>query len=190
MINEVTRELAAELRTRGVPYPVIYRESKPATIGSVSQTRIVVERDRKGGDRPGLPVSQFKNPQRESSRQIGCVIRIYAQSTLGGAREFEHEELADAIADQIEIALYNIAAKRKTLHRIVAFKLLDAAEMNAPELEQWPGVIYEIRFSIDRGVVDTVFGGGAKDSTTLAGIKSTTRVRFGTGPNSTACEAE
>lgn len=187
MIYEISHELSAELRARGVPYPVIYRESRTRTIGSVPDTRIVIERDRRGGDQAGNPISQFKNPRRVASRRIGVLIRVFAQSTIDGAREPDHEDLADEIIDHVEMALRVVLVKRKTFHAIAQSKLLDGEEMAALGIEQWPGVVYELRVLIDRNVIDRNFIGEAREQTTLTAINSTTKVRLGVGPPETAC---
>lgn len=127
-------------------------------------------------------------------RAIGCVLRIYAKSELVGAAVHDHERLADQLLDRVEVALRKIVAQRRTLHQITSSKLLDEAALSLIGLEQWPGVVYELRFSVDRGVFDTAWDGEAKpgiaaEVAPLAGIASETIVRLqnGAGDEETAC---
>lgn len=183
MIYELQKELAAELEARGVPYPVLYGPESAQTTTPAVRSRIVLERDRKQGDRFDGPRSVHVNHQLSAVRAIGCVLRIYAASTAAGARVQDHERLADALLDRVTVALRKCVNVRKTLHRITAAKLLDGDELELRGLATWPGVVYELRFEIDRGVFDRDWDGSAAPEAAIGGqdgvvITSSTKVRL------------
>lgn len=166
MIYEITKELAAELESRGVPLPVVYGPEKNAST-AINRSRIVLERDRQNGDQSLGPRSQQKNPALANVRAMGCVLRVFAQSTLAGANVWDHERLADQAIDRIEIALRKVITKRRTAYRITSARLLSAQDLELLDLKTWPGVVYELRFQVDRGVLDTSWQGEALPTATI-----------------------
>jgi hypothetical protein len=193
VIYEITQELKAALEARGVPVPVEYGP-EPKTSTAFSRTRIVVERDRQGGDSIPDHRSVHRNPRMHGVRAMGAVCRIYASSTVTGASVHDHERLADQLADKVQVALRQIVSTRRTLWRVLSAKLLSAAELGQLELETWHGVVYELRFQVDRGVLDTSWTddasvGAARPTGTLTGVDITDRINGAGGlvKNETAC---
>lgn len=166
MIHEVTLLLKAALTAKGVPYEVVYGPT--ATPPKVGATRIQILRDYDAGDQVLGPRSQHVNPRQFSVRAMGAMARIHATSTLAGAQRHNHEALADAIVDQLQIELYRIARDNKTLIRFVRAGL--ASDQTA---DGWAGVVYELRFQIDRGVRDTKWTGKAAPEGSFAGTATT-----------------
>ncbi|HEU4431454.1 MAG TPA: hypothetical protein VFT98_22025 [Myxococcota bacterium] len=197
MIYALARDIDAELRTRGVPFPVLYGPEGRTTT-ALTRNRIVIERPReRGADSTSGPRSQHNNPGIVNVRAVAAVVRIFAQSTVAGAAVQDHEDLADAAADMFEAALYKVtkSAKWRTLYTLPAWGLLGQAELQLLELTTWNGVVYEARFTVDRGVKNALtwtapsrpekeFGVGADK----VGITSTTQVTInGQGSPETGC---
>lgn len=190
MIYEITKELATKLSARQVPWRVIYGPERTQTVVPVDP-RIVVSRDRKGGDEfPGF--RSLHRPPSRGLRRLGVSVRVFAQSTVAGARVQDHERLGDAAVDQVQAALYEIGKIRKTELTLVSGRYLDAAELELEGLLTWPGVVYELRFTVDRNVVDRDWAQVAAEEVeagTDVTVTSTTQVRLATsnGAPETAC---
>jgi hypothetical protein len=167
MLYEISKELSSALSVVGCPLRVVYGP-EPKTTG-LTDSRIVIERDRKAGDQFTGPRSQQRNPKLIDVRAIGCVLRVYAQSTLAGASVYDHERIADQAIDQIDVAMRTIINTRKTMWRVTSAKLLSADELQLQGLTVWPGVVYEMKFQVDRGVLRTTWAGEAADEATMGG---------------------
>ncbi len=187
MIYAISQELATELKAQGCPLPVVYGpERMGATGAALTTSRILIERDRDVGDKPGPGRARNANPRMVAIRAMGAVCRIFAQSTLTGARVQDHERLADLALDKIEVALYKVVTKRSTQWRISSAKLLGADELALRGIEVWTGVVYEMRFSVDRAVNDTTWAEVADAEATVgtAGltIETTDAIKLTNGP--------
>lgn len=191
MMHEITLAVGAELRARGVPFAVVYGPERMATT-LTSPARIVIERDREAGDGIGPARSVHTNPHMRAVRAIGCVARIFGKRNSGGAGVQDHEAVADQLIDQLIVALDKVVRSNQTLWKPVSGKFLTAEDLAARGLTTWPGVVYELRFTVDRGVFDTDFAGDAAPEADVGpggvGIKSTTKVTVnGVGTPETAC---
>jgi len=180
MLHAISLELAPALKARGVPFPVVYGPER-LDVMSVGKTRIVLERDRGGGDSVGAGRARTRNPRLILTRGIGFVLRVFAQSTESGAGVWNHERLADSIVDKVLVCLTGIIEERRTLWRIASSGLVPAIELSQVGLERWPGVVYQITGSIDRGVADTSWSDAAAPEITLGEggvpLSSSVRVR-------------
>lgn len=156
MIAEITSELRDALRARKHAIPVQYEHERAdnATRLSVSDARIVVDRDRDVGDRTVPTVSQRWNPQMVAVRRCGVLVRIFARSGKSGARLVDHERACEELVDAVTVALYGIVKERRTQFEISRQGYVPASRLLAIQPETWPGVLYEIALSIDRGVYD------------------------------------
>lgn len=192
MMHSITLEVGAELRARGVPFAVVYGPERMGTTVT-SAPRIVIERDRKAGDGVGPARSVHTNPHMRAVRAIGCVARIFGKSNAAGAGVQDHEAIADQLVDKVLVALDKVVRSNQTLWRPVSGKFLTAEDLAARGLTTWPGVVYELQFTVDRGVFDTDFAGEAAPETSLGGVdgvtvKSKTKVTVnGIGTPETAC---
>lgn len=157
MIAEITGELRDALRARGHAIPVLYEHERAsnATRLSVSEARIVVDRDREAGDRTVPVMSQRWNPQMVAIRQCGVVVRIFARSGKSGARLVDHERACEALVDAVTVALYGVVKVRRTSFQISRQGYVAGDRLVAIQPEAWPGVLYELALTIDRAVSDT-----------------------------------
>lgn len=166
MIHELAGLLRTALAAKGVPYEVVYGPT--ATPPKVGSTRIQILRDTDAGDQVLGPRSQHLNARQFSVRAMGALARVHATSTLAGAQRHDHEDLADAIVDQLQIELYKIARDAKTLIRFVR-----AGIVTDQTADGWSGALYELRFQLDRGVRDTKWTGEAAPEGSFTGTATT-----------------
>ena len=153
MMDEVFVLLRDALKAKGVPFDVIYGPTQVAP--AVGATRIQFMRDYDSGDTVLPGRGRFANPRMFAVRAMGGMVRIHAQSTIKSAQRYDHEKLADAIVDQLQVELYKIARNAKTEWRVVRAGFV--VDTTLPE--GWQGVVYELRFQIDRGVNDVSWVG-------------------------------
>lgn len=173
MLYEISKEVSTELAAQGCPVPVVYGPERQGATGvAITTSRIVFERDRSGGDSSGPGRGRTVNPKMLYTRNVGAVCRVFAQSTESGARVQDHERLADLVWDKVEVALYKVIAKRKDAWRVASSKLLSAEELAMRGLEVWPGVVYEVRFTVSRGVYDTTWTEAAKPEASVSAAGS------------------
>jgi len=164
MLAAITDQLREALVTRKVPFEVVYGPDRNDA-SAFSGPRIVIERDREAGDEVLPPRTGRKNPSVIYTRVISARARIFAQSTMAGATSADHERLADQVVDHLLVALREIIVARKNAFGIGNGGLLTAEQLDADGLRTWPGAVYEQPFTVDRGVLDTVWAGEAAAGT-------------------------
>lgn len=189
MIYEIFRELESNLMSRGYPFPLEYgpeaKRKKPPF-----DTRIVLDHDREGGDAISGPRSQVSlaTPAGRSrkllDRAVGCVVRVYAKSSAHGARVQDHERLAEKLVDAVLAGLRTVIQARATLWRVTSAGFVTKEALEVPELEKWPGVVYEIKFSVDRGVFDLKWDGEGAPTGSITEVANSTQIS-----GETACGA-
>lgn len=158
MLAAITYQVRDALEARGVPYPVSYGPERTGQT-SMADPHIVIERDRDQGDGINPATTNRRNPQLVFVRPIGAVFRVYARSTLPSAGPADHERVADKVVDQILVVLREIVAARKTFMRFGSAGLLTAAALEELSLQTWSGVVYQVRFQVDRGVTTANYEG-------------------------------
>ena len=167
MIYEVTKEVAAALAAKGVPYPV--RSGPERAPASVNETRIVFERDRRATDEIAAPMGPNVNPIRFAVRWQAVQIWVYAQSTIDGAAVYDHERIAEQLVDKLTIALTRVVRGRKNQLRIVSAHFLGVDELELLKLEAWQGVVYQVSCAITRSVDDTTWANAKAAEATMGG---------------------
>jgi len=174
MIHEIYDQLRVALKAKGVPFECVYGPTPvPAKVGA---TRIHMLRDYDAGDQVLPTLSQHRNPRVFAARGMGALVRVHAQSTIGGAQRHDHERLADAIVDQVQVELYKIVRAAKTVWRVTRAGLVADATTDG-----WAGVVYELHFQIDRGVRDVDWLGNADGEMTMTSETAVTSLAA-TGP--------
>jgi hypothetical protein len=180
MLYSVSQIVATELALRGCPLRVVYGPERFSDVG-FTDARIVFERPRESGDVVGPPRSSKGNPPRRAERGIAGVVRVYAHSTVDGARVQDHEGQAEQAVDLLIVALQIAAARSVTTLSIGAGGYLSAQALEVDGLEAWPGVVYELAITVQRAVFDRTWAGDAKSTTdtysmTVSGTCVTTAV--------------
>lgn len=170
MLYELGRELDAYLQDRGVPFRVVHGPGDGATearpITGFARGRVVLERNRQGGDTFGGPRSVVQRGVGASeikaagSQTFSAIARVIVASTVLGAQQHEHEELADTVVRHVVLGLRDVLSRRKHAPNPPSRgHFLSAQELQMAGLEQWPGVVYELEFSIERGLFDSSWEG-------------------------------
>lgn len=150
MIHEIAKELDVLLRAKGVPLRVASGPERTTRTGN--REGIVLERDRDQGDSFGPVRSQHLNPKAHFVRSTGCLLRIYAQDARSGAGVSDHERRAETVLDRVLVGLRTISVTRKTQITLASGRF--AALPDADGSDTFSGVVYELRFSVDRSVFD------------------------------------
>lgn len=179
MLYEIQREIAADLTTRGVPFPCNYGPDK-AGAAALTRSRIVIDVDDELGDEFAAAMKAGRNPTMRAVLWQGAFCRIFVRSDEGAARVHEHRRLAMQAVRMVYVALEKSVAARHNRFRIASAKFLNATELQLRGIENWPGVVYELRFAVDSAVNDTNWVGDAKPEVTIdpdtgAVIASTTQ---------------
>lgn len=177
MIYEIAREVATAMASRGFPFRVEYGPPRVAGIASPGAGgRIIIMRDRETPDAfeasRGLTRGGGSGTWPTGNRLQACVARVEMRSTAAGAGIHDHERLCESAVDMLWTALADALRGRNNELRIAGGRYLDQAALQALGLEQWPGVVYELRFSVSRGVEARTFEGDAPMETATIGTES------------------
>lgn len=168
MISSFTDDLRSALSDRGVPYPIVYGpERMQQTL--LAEPHIVITRDRQQGETFKPPKTTKQNPPLDHVRAMAVRCLVYGKSRLPGATVADHERVADKVADQIVLAMRAIVNERQTEWVIIGGRMLNDTDLQEEGLEAWPGAVYELRFTIDRGVRNENYAGEYADESTIGG---------------------
>lgn len=185
MLRELSSEMQSELDARSCPFRIIYGPERAPI--SLVNCRVVVERDRGGTENVSAPKSRAPNPHMVAVRSTAGKCRVFAKSSLPGASVSDHERVADQMVDKLTVALHTCARRRNTEYRISGSHVLTPEELQLSDLEAWPGVVYEFKFEVDRGVFDTTWTGEKRPTAEMGGtggVSIGTSVSIGDSANS------
>jgi len=177
MLAQLTSLLRTALVAQGCPVPVIDGPERSAAASA--DTRIVVQRTVGEPENVRAPMSRPVNPKAFAVREIACLIRIYARSTVSGASVRSHLALADALADLVVVQMTKVVQSQKQgLPRWGAGKVVPLADLELEGMQTWRGVVYDLPVSIDRGVLDRTWALAARSEFDLdaGAIRSVTLV--------------
>lgn len=151
MIYEVIKDLRGFLAAQ--KYPVTLRHGpERITPGKYPGHVIVLERDTESGDKLGPPLGSKTNPRLLRVVVLGSKATIYARSSLPNAHRGDHERECEKIRDALLCAMYKWGTEARAGDLPVTKMGYLPATPDGPEV--WPGVTYEIRFGLPRGVYD------------------------------------
>ncbi len=178
---EICKWLGAHLRSRKCPFKVRYAPER--TDRGNYDPAILVMRDRETSEKIETAHGTQKNGRKMRTRRIPVKIKVFAKSSLDGARLEEHEELADYLVDMLVTALETWS----TSERGGGIEYGEMAFMTADEVadetrsedkaEGWPGVVFVMRFTIGRGVVERDYLKQVRPTAALTGIGTSVEVR-------------
>lgn len=172
MLYALARIAETELQLRGCPVRVMYGPERMQDT-ALTDTRIVFQRSRRARDRISSPSSSKLNPSRRAERELDALVQVIARSSLDGAQLHDHEELADQIVDMLIVVLQIAAARSKTTVALNGGSFLSTQALALEGMESWPGVVYELTFSVQRGVFDRSWAGDAKGTVACDNIVTT-----------------
>lgn len=204
MIYDVSREVEDKLRAQKYPVRVYYgpeRAHREPALGGV----IIFERA-PASESIVSPKGQQANPRKVATRQTQGRVRVYAKNTSAGARINEHEALCDYVVDAVIVAVEETITEAKM--GVLSWgeaRYLSPAELHAEArerqtaenrtqsypLEQWPGVVYQLAFSFERGVMKQDWLHAARPEVAAPGFAGRTDAYLTNGPSdaepSTGC---
>jgi hypothetical protein len=175
----MSRDLEANLLAHRFPVAVVYGPERLTREAVHGRPTIVVERDTEQSDSLSH-VAVRGNARKLFVRELAVRARVYAQSSLPGAHAHDHEDLCEKIVDAFLVALYQWGVEGKA----GAIPITEAKYIPPPEgFEQFPGVVYSIRFRVPRSVDERTFAGetaagAARPTGTIAGIANRTDVTY------------
>ena len=167
MLRELSSEMQSELDVRACPFRIVYGPERAPI--SLVNCRVVVERDRGGTENVSSPKSRAPNPHMVAVRSTAGKCRVFAKSSLPGASVSDHERVADQMVDKLTVALHTCVRRRNTEYRISGSHVLTQEELQLSDLEAWPGVVYEFKFEVDRGIFDTTWTGEKRPTAEMGG---------------------
>lgn len=176
MIPALHRALVVALRAKGVPFPCEYAPTPvPATTGA---TRIQVQRDIDAGDTVAPGRARIGNPRMVGVRATAGIVRIFAKATVDHATRGDHEDLADRIVDAVHAEIHKIVRGWMTVWRVTRAGFV--TDVAVPD--GWAGVVYELRFTVDRAVNDVSWVGDAAGEYVMAADTTVTTLDTSDSP--------
>lgn len=172
MIYEFTRDVAATLRARSFPFPVLY--GPEALEREYATTTIVIERDRTRPDSVAQARGPQANPKKHFERGISAVATVYARSSVRGAMIQNHEHECEAVVDALLVAFSECSSTSK--HGPIV--ITDTRAGAPSEYKPFAGVIYVIAFRVPRAVFALTYQSEARAQGAAAGVQNSTRVRL------------
>ncbi len=179
MLYEAAKAIQTLLSAQLYPVKVKYGPERIKRGAYPSGHVIVVERARDADDVLGPPKGVNQNPRRLFDIALACKATIYARSSLGGAHDGDHERETEKIRDAFLAALakWHAGARAGTTAGIQVSGARFAAPEEGPE--KWPGAVYELKFTIPRGVYDRAYvgeqnAGAARPTGAATGVGNTT----------------
>jgi hypothetical protein len=177
MLYEASKQIQALLSAQLYPVKVKYGPERIKRGHYPSGHVIVLERARDADDTVSAPKGLNQNPRRVYDIALACKATIYARSSLGGAHDGDHERETEKIRDAFLAALYKWGVGARAGAVQVSGARFTAAAEEGPE--KWPGAVYELRFTVPRGVFDRAYAGEqnagtARPTGTAAGVGNTT----------------
>jgi hypothetical protein len=177
MLYEASKEIQTLLSAQLYPVKVKYGPERIKRGHYPSGHVIVLERARDADDTLGPPKGVNQNPRRLFDIALACKATIYARSSLGGAHDGDHERETEKIRDAFLAALYKWGAGARAGAIQVSGARFAAPTEEGPE--KWPGAVYELRFTVPRGVYDRAYAGeqnagAARPTGAATGIGNTT----------------
>jgi hypothetical protein len=163
----MSQDVQTNLHTRKWPVLVEYGK-RTQRVGRYSMI-VVLSRDHEAGDTVSTVLGFQHNPRKAFTRGIGVRADVYVRSSLAGARLCEHEHDCDDLVDALLTALDQwTTAARAGQVEIVEARYLSPDEHDGSDCGA--GVVYRLRFRVQRGVTTEDYGGAARETAILAEV--------------------
>jgi len=177
VIVALAEAVGLALAAKGFAIPVRFGPDRLAR--SAHESAIVVDYDRASGDTFAPVQGAVRNPRHTAVRGMGARAMIWARSGLPGAREQDHVRACDQIVDAFYCAVNAWMAQHS---RVATFTVgqagyLPSGPESGGEWEAWPGVVYQFRWSVPRGVIDRDYVGAALPEGTITSTSGSVQIR-------------
>jgi hypothetical protein len=176
VLYELHKDVQALLAAQKYPVKVRFGPERITRDKYREGHAIVIEHDTDAGDSFVAPRGLRTNPRRVRDHTQGAKATVYARSSLPNAHRGDHERECMKIVHAFVAAMYKWGAEGR-VGDIPVSKAGYLAPTGGPEV--WPGVVYELRFTVACGVYDRTYVGeqnpGAPQPTgTATGVGNTT----------------
>lgn len=196
MLYEFCKDIRGFLAAKKYPVAVRHGPERITRETCREGHAVVFERDTDSGDQLTPPAARNGGPGEPPFLRavvLGCKATIYARSVLPNAHRGDHERECEKIRDAVICAMYKwgVAGRVGDLP-ISKMGYVPAKPEEGPEV--WPGLRYEIRFGLPRGVYDREYVGeqnaGAGGPTgSPAGVGNTTIATAPGAAPATGCDS-
>lgn len=176
MIYELLTEVRALVAARDFPIDCVYGPLRAAPVASVGVLAVF---ERAGSDSVRGQQGANRGPL---VRDVAGRCTLFARSSLEGARQHEHEALCDQCVDAILVAASQVVQAWRTGLTMLAVSRSGYLDDRARDLLHpgyQSGVIYQLDFSIPRGVREVRFGGEARETGFIGEVQSRTDANLG-----------
>lgn len=168
MIFDLAKRVKATLQEKNCPIPVVLDPEKSKSTGYYPE-RIVFEHDLRGSDSFDAPKSQSpRTSECHYTRTVAAKATIYARSPRAGSVLFEHRERLEAVLDMVLVALRKNVTGTKRFWSPKSGGFFVPADLEGSDAHA--GAAYELKFEIERPVLETDWDGSAKDEATVGGV--------------------
>jgi len=185
MLFRFCADIQALMTAKGFPVQVKHgpeRVSREYGRGHV----IVIENDPEKGDTIEGALGLRQNPQKVRARYVGAKATIYARSSVASAHQGNHEEEAYRLLDGLVCAMYKWGSEGKVGDLPIS-KAGFVTQEKIPDIERWPGAVYEIRFMVGQGIHDRTYAGEASPTGKATGVQNNTQAHLLSGDSETGC---
>lgn len=182
MIYDLSRYVHAHFGARKIPARVLFGWERFTRTGF--ETVVVVERSSDASDTVAPPRTGSRpSLDYAAVRSLACTAWVLAKSTLEGARLSEHQRMAELVVDGLIVGVQRYAVEAKLVAAtFTGGKYVRDLPAHA-SIEQWPGVVYRLDFTLPRGVYDRMFGGESpRPQGEIGGVANVTHVRRAKAP--------
>ncbi len=183
MINLLAEAVQAALRTGKYSADCVYGP-RPVTFETYPHGLLVFERSREASDTFGPPRgTKQQNPRYVAVRNVAATLSIYACAEhLEGARIEDHEGECEDLIDQAFVAMGDWGkAVLRSDPTVTEARYLSAAERNDEQV--WPGVVYRMKFTFPRAVVEQSKSGEIRPTGQAASVANRTEVKYPLRPD-------
>lgn len=173
MIYELHRDVQATLQSRGYPVHMVYGSAFAETEKYPYMVRF--ERDREGQDTVGAPRGAQKNPRKLATRTLAGLVTMWARSSERNAHVGEHEAEAEKLVDAVIAAMLDWKTEGRVTLQFGAGSYQKSSDRE--DTVVWPGVRYEQKFTVTRGLLVRNYAGAARPETPVLDVAQSTLVK-------------
>jgi hypothetical protein len=178
-VYQLSRDVQTLLHDKGFPLRVHYGPERTHREGYPDNV-VIFERDREASDTLGPARGAQRNPRKLRSRGLQGVVTLHVRNSKASAHIGDHETLCEKFVDALLVALVKWATATAAIDfAINESRYLSADErlaaageqlpgVDATKIEQWPGVVYRIKFTLPRALFDLDYAGDGSPTGTAA----------------------
>ena len=173
----LSESVKTDLARRKYPVEVIYGRERLGKRTDYAGLPVLFRRDTDTSDALGPPLGAAANPPKVYTLQASHEILIYAQDTHGGAREEEHEAIAEVIRDAVLSSVREWCVSQRRGEPIwTEGRFLSSEEMAKEEIAA--GAVYRLKLQIRRSVRKVDWDGVGLPEAVISKMQNRTDVRY------------